>query len=115
MEPDSKRIRQLNDRFRKGDTTIPGHVLVTLGIRDLLERHEGYNLLHVAAEVRGFSAFTEDNDPQGEPEFGAFYFLGETIFWKIDYYEPGMEAGAEDPADPWKSVRVLTIMLASEY
>jgi Protein of unknown function (DUF3768) len=37
------------------------------------------------------------------------------IFWKIDYFAPDMESGSADPADPKQTVRVLTIMLASEY
>ena len=46
-----------------------------------------------------FKAFTADNDPCGEHDFGAFDHQGQRIFWKIDYYAPDMEHGSEDPAD----------------
>ena len=59
--------------------------------------------------------FTEDNDPHGEHDFGSFELAGRKFFWKIDYYDANMEFGSEDPADPAKTTRVLTIMLAEEY
>lgn len=66
--------------------------------------------------MREFSEFSEDNDPYGEHDFGAFDIEGAgKIFWKIDYYNRTMDGGSDDPDDPGKTTRVLTIMLASEY
>jgi hypothetical protein len=58
---------------------------------------------------------TPDNDPYGERDFGAFERNGERIFRKIDYYDPTLSTGSEDSSDRKQTVRVLTIMLASEY
>jgi Protein of unknown function (DUF3768) len=69
----------------------------------------------IREKVETFSAFTGDNDPWHEHDFGAFEHDGEKIFFKIDYYSKDLEHGSEDPADPSKTTRVLTIMLASEY
>ena len=40
---------------------------------------------------------------------------GEKILWKIDYYAPDLVRGTGDPSDTKQTVRVLSIMLASEY
>lgn len=69
----------------------------------------------ILQKVATFCQFTEDNDPHGEHDFGSFEVTGHDVFWKIDYYEESMECGSEDPADPTKTTRVLTIMLAEEY
>ncbi len=58
---------------------------------------------------------TKDNDPHHEHDFGNFELDGVTYFFKLDYYTPDMEGGSEDPADPAKTTRVLTIMRADEY
>jgi hypothetical protein len=105
----TQRIRELNDAFRQ--TFKGGQVLMTQGI-DALGMED---VLAIATEVQQFDTFTEDNDPYGEHDFGAFTYEGEKLFWKIDYYAPDMMHGSEDPADPAKTKRVLTIMLASEY
>ncbi len=67
------------------------------------------------ASVKKFDAFTPDNDPYGEHDFGSFEIGDERLFWKIDYYDLSLEFGSNDPADPAQTKRVLTIMLAEEY
>ena len=62
-----------------------------------------------------FSDFDADNDPHKEHDFGSFTLAGRKFFFKLDYYDLAMEFGSEDPADPSKTTRVLTIMLAEEY
>jgi Protein of unknown function (DUF3768) len=103
------RIRELNDRFRT--TFSGGRVMTTAGVAALSEatRQEVFN------RVRAFDAFTPDNDPGKEHDFGNFTLAGRKFFWKIDAYDAEMQFGSEDPADPTKTTRVLTIMLAEEY
>ncbi|MCA9473297.1 MAG: DUF3768 domain-containing protein [Nitrospira sp.] len=113
-------VRSLNDRFRSnvpGVTDVPGRVMLTQGIRTLTddEAEPGKLLPQLFKAVRDFETFDENNDPYQEHDFGAFDFEGEKVFWKIDYYAPDLLHGSEDPADTAKTVRVLTVMLASEY
>lgn len=107
---DTNCIRDLNDRFRRSFTG-DGRRLMTAGVAALPLADQ----IAICAKVMEFDAFTEDNDPHGEHDFGAFEHNGEKLFWKIDYYAPDMEHGSDDPADAAKTVRVLTIMLADEY
>jgi len=65
--------------------------------------------------ARQFSAFMPGNDPHGEHDFGNFEIEYQRFFWTKDYHDEGMEFGSEDPADPSKTVRVLTLMVAEEY
>jgi hypothetical protein len=59
--------------------------------------------------------FSDDNDPHGEHDFGSFELCSRTFFWKIDYYDSDLQHGSEDPTDPNKTTRVLTLMLAEDY
>lgn len=113
-------IRSQNDRFRKGlpdGLDVPGRVVITSGVQSLTNTDaEPAKLLPLLCEaIRTFDDFSSDNDPYLEHDFGAFDFEGERIFWKLDYYAPNLMHGSEDPADLKQTVRVLTIMLASEY
>ncbi len=115
MDSSSDTIRDLNDRFRTGDETIPGLVFVTVGVQQLVDRSPGFDSPLLVDAVASFDSFTRDNDPYNEHDFGSFKFGGERLFWKIDYYAPDLQLGSENPADIGKTIRVLTIMLASEY
>ena len=103
------KIRELNDRFRT--TMTGGRVIMTAGVQALGEKM----VASVLTAVRGFTAFSADNDPHKEHDFGSFEIAGRKFFFKLDYFDAAMEFGSEDPADPSKTTRVLTIMLAEEY
>ena len=103
-------IRELNDRFRR-EGRGNGTVVVTSSVRAL-----GQDFLQRAFQaVRDFDRFSEDNDPWGEHDYGAVEIDGEKVFWKLDYYDPTLTRGSENPANEAVTHRVLTIMLASEY
>ncbi|WP_245516204.1 DUF3768 domain-containing protein [Ancylobacter aquaticus] len=71
---------------------------------------------YAIARVRHHDDFSPDNDPHDERDFGAIGLEGlGRVFWKIDYYDPTLTLGSEDSADPARTRRVLTIMLAKEY
>jgi len=103
------RIARLNDQLRMHQTG--GRILFTRGV-GFLAVGTSHELLKVIA---AFDTFDEENDPHGERDFGMVTYLDQEIFWKIDYFAERLEFGSEDPADPEKTTRVMTIMLASEY
>jgi hypothetical protein len=105
----AKRVRDLNDAFRR--SFAGGKIMMTAGITALTEEMRAV----VFDKVRTFKAFTLDNDPHGAHDFGSFEVADRKLFFKIDYFDAAMEFGSEDPADPTKTTRVLTIMLATEY
>jgi hypothetical protein len=102
-------IRNLNDAFRQ--TLIGGRSVVTAGVAALGEA----TVTQLLDTVRRYSEFTPDNDPYGEHDFGAFDHAGIRFFWKIDYFDRSLTFGSEDPADPARTTRVLTLMKAEEY
>jgi uncharacterized protein DUF3768 len=103
------KIAVLNDGLRR--TFAGGRVVMTQGVASLPEETQ----TQVLERVRHFDDFNAENDPHGEHDFGSFEVAGVSYFFKIDYYAPDMQGGSEDPADPEKTTRVLTIMCADEY
>lgn len=114
MHQDVAKIRDLNDRFRRGDPSVPGEVLLTPGICELIDGSL-INQALLLSTIRAFDAFTEDNDPYGEHDFGAFMLEDQKCFWKLDVYDPKLEMAALDATDVALSRRVLTVMLVTEY
>ena len=109
LDEQRARIRALNDQLRQGLTG--GRLLTTRGVLAL-----GDGAVAEALEALArFDDFSAGSDPYQEHDFGAFRIRDRQLFWKIDYYDPCLRSGAEDPADPDRCVRVLTIMLAQEY
>jgi len=106
---DAARIRILNDNFRS--TFIGGQVVMTQGVNQLPIDTKA----RVFLAVQSFGNFADGDDPYREHDFGSFDIDGEQYFFKVDYYSLDMQAGSEDPADPEKTARVLTIMRADEY
>jgi hypothetical protein len=101
------KIRELNDQFRQ--SMRGGQLMLTRGIAGRSDTDV------ILDQVRRFTTFSQDNDPHGEHDFGAFDHRGDKIFWKIDYYDLALAQGSDDPADPSVTTRVLTVMLADEY
>lgn len=103
------KIAFLNDAFRS--TFRGGKVMMTSGVDELPDCVKAEALLQVA----NFSKFTGNNDPHDEHDFGSFDLVGRKFFWKIDYYDRDMRHDSEDPSDSEVTLRVLTLMLSSEY
>ena len=106
-EVDAANIAALNDQARQ--TFMECRVVITQDVQTL------DNLADLLDQVRRFDAFTPDNDPYGEHDFGSLRHAAETIFWKFDYYDVDLQMHSPDPSDPAVTTRVLTIMLADEY
>lgn len=111
------RICALNDRFRQ--TLAGGTVLMTNGIVALGPIAQA----KILAAVQAFDAFTPDNDPWGEHDFGTLEIevptndggvAKERVAFKVDYYDLTRARHADDPADPSRTERILTILLADE-
>jgi hypothetical protein len=114
--PQSLRIRELNDTVRTADTATGallanGQLVITRGVA----AHGNGFVDRAVRAVRSYRDFGPNNDPYGEHDFGIFELDGETLNWKIDYYDHKLEHGSPDPSDPAVTRRVLTILLAEEY
>lgn len=107
------RIQKLNDTTRQTMCIgLKNARLITTASVSELDAVEKASLFDA---VRTFDEFTEGNDPHQEHDLGIIEMPFGRFMWKIDYYDQSLQWASEDPADPYLTVRVLTIMYASEY
>ncbi len=108
----TKKIAALNDIFRQTMGLIGGgSVIQTQWVSALPEKDQS----RIRELVQTFNKFSSDNDPYEEHDFSIVSHMGESIYWKIDYYDKDCRYGSENPADTSQTHRVLTIMHAHEY
>ncbi len=111
MDEKTKKIATLNDELRTTFSMSKGRVVTTPGVGNLPIEDQ----IKIYSLVKSFDGFSPENDPYGERDFGKVEHNGQKVFWKIDYYDRNQQCHSGDAADPDKTVRVLTVMMAHEY
>jgi hypothetical protein len=108
MDAKTARIRALNDQLRQYFTDI---AVMTPSVAAL----GAEAVARIVKTIAVFDDFCHANDPHEEHDFGSFEADGQTICFKIDYFDRDLSMHSPDPADPVVTQRVITIMLAEEY
>lgn len=104
-------IAQLNDEVRQKPFGPGRRAVVTRAVN-----HMGADFMRRAmAAVAAFDEFSMGNNIHRERDYGAFELDGHKLMFKIDYLDVDGVYASDDPADPAQTLRVLTIMFASEY
>jgi len=105
-------IAILNDKLRQNlINSGKDKVMLTQFVSNLPTDEQ----LRILIKVRDFNNFNEGNDPYGQHDFGMIEQSELNYFFKIDYYDNDLKYASPNPADPNQTIRVLTIMHASEY
>jgi hypothetical protein len=105
----TERIRALNDELRQ--YLLGGVAVITPGIAALGQQA----VERIIKTIAVYDDFCHANDPHEEHDFGSFQADGQTIFFKIDYFDKTLMYHSPDPSDPAVTERVITILLADEY
>jgi len=105
----TEQIRALNDKLRHN--LAVGTAFITAGVAAL----GAEAVACIVRTIAVYDDFCNANDPYEEHDFGSFEVDGQTIFFKIDYYDKTLASHSPDPTDPSVTERVITIMLAEEY
>lgn len=94
MTSKTDQIRTLNDELRQH--LIGGLAVITPGVAALGQEA----VERIVKTIAVFDDFCHENDPHEEHDFGSFTAEGETLFFKIDYYDKSMKMHSPDPSDP---------------
>jgi hypothetical protein len=105
----TERIRALNDELRQ--YLLGGLAVITPGVAALGQQA----VERIVKTIAVYDDFCHANDPHEEHDFGSFQADGQTIFFKIDYFDKSLTYHSPDPSDASMTERVITIMLADEY
>ena len=106
----TRRIAALNDRCRT-PLDVGSRLVQTPGIAALSSADQSA----IRERVEPLRRLHAGQRPLSGAGLRRFRYGDTRIFWKIDHYDRTCSAGSEDPSDPTQPIRVLTIMLASEY
>jgi hypothetical protein len=98
------KVVALNDQLRT--TFKGGRVQMTRSVYDLDDRLRG-RALSVLARYNKF-------DPASEHECGVFIFAGFAFEWRIEYRGKDGVGQSPDPADPDRTMRVLTLYVTGD-
>jgi hypothetical protein len=98
------KIVALNDQLRT--TFKGGRVQMTRNVYDLDDRLRG-RALCVLARYNRF-------DPVSEHDYGVFIFAGFAFEWCIEYRGKDGVDHSPDPADPDRTMRVLTLYVTED-
>ena len=109
MDIRTERIRTLNDDLRQ--YLLGGLAVITPGVAALGQQA----VERIVKTIAVYDDFCHANDPHEEHDFGSFQAEGQTIFFKIDYFDTTLSYQSPDPSDASVTKRVITIMLADEY
>lgn len=109
------RIAELNDRCRLG-LDRNARIVITATCLATLAGDGGTanEILAQAAVMAAVRRYIFQPGDGGERARGEFQIGTETVRFTIDYYDPSLEWGSGNPADPSITTRVMTIMLPSD-
>jgi hypothetical protein len=103
-------VRLENDIFRKTMLPSRNHRIIFSEIVADMADEKREQLITL---VRNFTEFNEENDPNGEHDFGRVKLDSKDYFFKIDYLDSDWHYGV-DPLEQ-KPNRVMTLMSSKEW